>query len=257
MKIICKLCYKQFKSISGLSAHITRVEPITTKEYYDKFLKQKDEGICLYCGQSTNFTGLGGYSRYCSINCVSNCPNLKRKRQQTTIKNYGVKNPSKSEFIKKKKENTCLKNWGCKCSLNNLEVRDKVKTTLLKNYGVDNSFKSEEIKQKIKKTTKFKYGVDANQLNPNIKSKSRSTSFKNWGVFEPLQSPIIRQKGKDTAIQKYKEYGVDHFSKTPQGRKICRQNQLARLKTLWGLDSTITIRTGITDVYCRKDYCSI
>ena len=62
----CEICKKEFKD----KQHITRFHKISLKEYYDKYLKQENEGICLCCGEKTKFYNLKrGYSKCCSQSC--------------------------------------------------------------------------------------------------------------------------------------------------------------------------------------------
>lgn len=67
----CKLCDEVFKSQNGFSLHLAHTHTITAQSYYDKYIKQPDEGICLYCKKPTNFTGKLslGYHKYCSNSC--------------------------------------------------------------------------------------------------------------------------------------------------------------------------------------------
>ena len=39
----CEICKNEFKD----KQHITRFHKISLKDYYDKYLKREDEGICL------------------------------------------------------------------------------------------------------------------------------------------------------------------------------------------------------------------
>ena len=54
----CLECNEIFESKSKLSRHIFLIHKLTSKEYYDKFLKQPGEGFCLYCGKPTEFKNL-------------------------------------------------------------------------------------------------------------------------------------------------------------------------------------------------------
>ena len=65
--MICKICNEE---VECLSKHL-RSHKILTKEYYDKYIKQENEGICLYCGKETRFIGLMyGYRKHCSNKCA-------------------------------------------------------------------------------------------------------------------------------------------------------------------------------------------
>lgn len=69
----CKECGKVFNNLKTLSTHIVLAHLTSLKDYYDKHIKQEDEGRCRYCGAETEFTGLGeGYRKFCSKSCSSN-----------------------------------------------------------------------------------------------------------------------------------------------------------------------------------------
>ena len=39
---------------------------LTLQQYYDKWYKKADEGVCPICGKHTNFFGINGYAGFCS-----------------------------------------------------------------------------------------------------------------------------------------------------------------------------------------------
>lgn len=67
---ICDICNKKMH-YRGIGSHLTRIHKITLKEYYDTYMKQKDEGYCKYCGRLTNFSNslIKGYYLFCSTSC--------------------------------------------------------------------------------------------------------------------------------------------------------------------------------------------
>ncbi len=108
-----------------LTHHRWHHNGITTKEYYDKYLKKNDEGICETpnCNNICNFYSLTkGYNKHCSRECTKKDPVIKKKFgngiqniekiKQTCLKKYGVENISQLKVIKEKKKQTCLKNNG-------------------------------------------------------------------------------------------------------------------------------------------------
>jgi very-short-patch-repair endonuclease len=138
MNCECKICHRPFNSIRSLSVHISVTHKISTKSYYDKFHKKKNDGICTVCSKETTFWNLGkGYGKYCSTICSN-----------------------KSEYVKTKKRETCKSNFGCEYPFQSKEVKDKIKETIQNKYGVDNPTKSESIKRKTKQTCLIKYGVE-------------------------------------------------------------------------------------------------
>jgi len=77
---ICLICNKKFPSAQGLKNHITgsgiikkyhNSHAISMKDYYDKFFKKENEGICLTCGKPTKFGATkSGYKKFCSKKCL-------------------------------------------------------------------------------------------------------------------------------------------------------------------------------------------
>lgn len=65
-KEICAICGK----ICDIKNHI-KEHKISSKDYYDTYIKQKDEGICKICKGPTPFRGINqGYpNTYCSNYC--------------------------------------------------------------------------------------------------------------------------------------------------------------------------------------------
>jgi hypothetical protein len=71
----CEICGKEFKNYKSLGAHL-RTHKITSKEYYDRFLKKDGEGICPVCGKETSFKNLNlGYYNFCSCKCAASGEN--------------------------------------------------------------------------------------------------------------------------------------------------------------------------------------
>jgi len=72
----CKICNRNFRSRRGLLQHLRYSHKnINKKEYYDKYLKSENEGICPVCGNSTNFRNEDfKYNDHCSISCVNKNP---------------------------------------------------------------------------------------------------------------------------------------------------------------------------------------
>jgi len=66
----CKICNRIIKTLRGLSNHIRRTHNMSSQEYYDKYINDGSDGICLYCETNkTSFnTILKGYRDYC-IKC--------------------------------------------------------------------------------------------------------------------------------------------------------------------------------------------
>ena len=200
--IICLICKKDYKNFISLRLHINQTHKMNSKEYYDKFLKRENEGICPECGKETKFISLGkkGYHKFCSYKCRSNSKEVKEKYIQTNLEKYGVEHPFQSEEIKEKKKQTCLEK-----------------------YGVEHPFQSEEIKEKKKQTSLERYGVEHPSQNKEIKEKSKQTCLEKYGVEHPFQSEEIKEKKKQTSLERY---GVENYNQTQEAR----ENHSKRMK---------------------------
>lgn len=93
--LTCKICNKTYKSLVAIAAHISGSHKLKTKDYYDKFLKQENEGLCLYCNNKVNYNQWS-YRRFCNTRCkdlyyYSNEENLKKHREKLQSKEIRTK----------------------------------------------------------------------------------------------------------------------------------------------------------------------
>lgn len=228
---VCEECGKFFKTRQGLGNHIGKFH--NAKEYYDKWLKEKEEGICVMCKQPAKFRNLShGYNYVCEkLECLYKfkSDNL----QRGLIKKYGKHASSQIDSIHKKQLETCEIKYGSKSPLYSKEVRKKTLKTIRKKYNVKyNVFESNDIREKGKKTKRIKYG-DENYTN---RKKARETNFLKYGVYEPFQSQSIREKGKNTMKNKY---DVEY---SQQNKDIHINQQLSSLKLKKYIDTNIYYR---------------
>ena len=113
--ITCKICNYQTDSRQSFNSHISHKHHINSKEYYDKYLKKENEGICPSCGKITKFRNMWyGYNEHCSKRCIPLDPNIQNKMKQT-----------------------CLERYGTEYSFQSDQVKSKIKSTIQKHYGVD------------------------------------------------------------------------------------------------------------------------
>ncbi len=126
-----------------------------------------------------------GYREYCSLNCISNDPNIINIKKSKSIERYGTEHPSQSKIIKDKIISTNRSRYGGNSPMSSSDIKDKSKSTLIINYGVDNpskddnllekrilSFRISNYKQNYKKSSLRKYGVDHPWKNKEIHRKS-------------------------------------------------------------------------------------
>lgn len=206
----------------------------TEKLYLWIFPKAKNKAKCCLCKSTeVKFQNLEkGYREFCSKQCSSKVIGL--KLQKIIQEKYGVSNISKLPWVKKKKEKTTLMNFGvrnplCKGKLRNKwtkeyqkiygyspygtkKSRDKAKITSRVRYGVDHYMQLEDSSKKLFKAYKVKTGYNHPQNNPEVRKKVEKTNLKRYGHKCNLQSEEIKRKIQRIHLEKY---GVTNPTKNP------------------------------------------
>ena len=128
---------------------------------------------CDFCGKITEIQ-----YRKVVVNKENNtliaCDNkdcMRKKKEDTNLKRYGVKNPSQAQEIKNKKIETCKNNFGCEYPLQSEIIQNKKKATCKERYGVEYAMQNKEIQNKMKDTCKERYGVENPLQSEEIKNK--------------------------------------------------------------------------------------
>ena len=169
--MICMICNKEIKSYN----HITKAHNITLQDYYDKFFKQENEGICPICHKTTAFISMSkGYRTYCSHRCCSlvevNKPQRLEKFKATCKQHFGVDNPMKAKEIQLKTQNTCLLRYDNLYAIASQSVQQKIREVqLAKNIDYDGLLKLNDV------IDKYGYGwyIIKNQLDIDVVMKGR------------------------------------------------------------------------------------
>lgn len=153
--IICKICSGEFKNNVGLISHITQTHKLSSKEYYDKYLKKENEGMCLLCGGDCNFLGIKkGYSKCCSIKCTNNLPERKKNNLER-LKKMWNNDEYKSKMSRLMKELNSDKEFKKKMTTKGTEFR-KRQSNYLKNKWKDKEYKREMSKVSTKRNIKYR-----------------------------------------------------------------------------------------------------
>jgi len=191
--------------------------------------------------------GENKFKAHCCKKCADDDPNVKAKREQTNIDNYGCKCNLQSEECKLKTLETCRKKWGCDHPMQSEEVKQIYRQNCLEKLGVDNPMKLDNIKQKVAQTTFEHHGVfhpmQSKEIMDKIKStiimnnggmgfgskqirtKAISTMMKNIGVPHPMLSEEVKLKLKQTNISRF---GVDNPWKSKKIIEKITQTMLER-----------------------------
>ena len=183
----CKICNEIFHNPTHLKKH-----NITLKEYYDKYLKQPNDGICNTCGKPTKFLGISGYSKFCDSKCANSNIDKINKCKQTCINHFGCESNLNITKVKEK----VAKKQGSK------ETKEKRKQTFMNIYGVDNPLSAPEIRHKIEQTNLERFGATNPNKNKKVRDKIKQTSIERYGYENPSQSDKVKEKLKKSYTDK-------------------------------------------------------
>jgi very-short-patch-repair endonuclease/endogenous inhibitor of DNA gyrase (YacG/DUF329 family) len=187
--ILCEICNNKFKNYNSIAAHIRHQHKITSKEYYDKYLKKDYEGKCPLCTEVTKYINISlGYKKYCR-----KCNNPKTLEQY--IKIHG-ENKGKLFF-----DNHCLK------------IKENTKGI---NLGEKNGMykypkkivKCSECNKEIEK-----HGISNNKnyfcdINCKAKWQSKNSTIKELNPFN-----IYKNKIKLTKLERYNNENYNNSQK--------------------------------------------
>lgn len=184
---------------------------------------------CKYCGRIFDYIcSPNEKPKYCSQYCINEGKKL------TVRAKYGVDNVSElaevrekiskangSEEVKAKRRETSLKNWGVDNPAKSEKVKAKQRDTFLQKYGVDNPMKDDTIAKMLSDIMSSpehveahrqhlleKYGVTCTNDIPGVREKMIETTMKNHGVpyyvlspeyLNPEKSNVISQVNKSVA----------------------------------------------------------
>ena len=167
---------------------------------------------------------------------------LRKTKELSNLRIYGVTNPAQAQCIKDKTKKT----WENKSKEEKQLIREKVKKTNLERYGSEKPFQSKESHEKYKQTMLNKYGVEHNWCNGDMRI---NTFVNSLGVENPFQAEEIKEKIKQTCLDKY---NVEHPMKSEYIKNKVKQTKLKRYGTEWGLANKIIINKSRQT--CLKKY---
>ena len=197
----CEICGKEFKSLKGISTHISQIHHVKTKDYFDKYLKTMTDGVCLNhtkyegCLKTTKFINMVvGYHKYCSVKCMSNSEEHKKRSSECKLgdkhwlKRPGITHPNKDKTY---------------VQLHGIKKANKLKNHLSELgkllIGSKNPFfrktHTEEIKEKFRqyrigKTYIELYGEERSK---EINRKREETCMNTIGVSNPFKTKEYRE----------------------------------------------------------------
>jgi hypothetical protein len=233
---ICEECEKNFIKLDGLSKHIN-LNHISTKNYYDKWIKEKEEGLCKICKNPTQWQGRIsiGYNNCCCKKCSIKYTDTKVKK--SFIEKYGVNTPLKIKEIREKIKNTNKNKYGVEFPLQNISIVNKGRKTKNEKY-INGNYDPEN----FKKTCQQRYGCNYPAQNKEIQEKNKKTCKEKYDVEYTFQSKEIKQKGEETKKEKRysdinylininkkikqtkkEKYGDENYNNRKKSKETCRE----------------------------------
>lgn len=144
---------------------------------------------------------------------INNNPSLNPesiiKKKETSMRNYGVDHPSKSEKIQNKISETNMAKYGVKCVF---ELVDLVKGGMIRKHSVESPLQSSTIKEKMINTLINTYGTDNISKIDFVKDKKVQTCLLRRGVEHHMQLREIFDKFMKSAfkLKKYKDTNLHY-----------------------------------------------
>ena len=216
----CLICNKETNGYIGLCSHL-HLHNISSKKYYDKYLKKDKEGYCLECGKETLFKGIrDGYRDFCCCRCSTLNKKTQEKRKNTNLEKYGVESTTQLQSTKDKIKATNLKRLGVDVPAKSKIVQDKMAETNLKRYGHKAPMQSKQIQEKAVKTNLKRLGVKYPGQSEEVKEKIKKTNLERYGAECTLASEIVKEKIKETNLERY---NAETWRKSEVGRETLRE----------------------------------
>ncbi len=141
--IVCKVCNNSFNDYQGLSHHIKSKHQLDKQTYYDTYIKEQNEGLCVICNNPTKFINIAcGYSNYCSQSCIHLDANVQAKYKQTMLDKYGFTNYFQDTSTRQKAINTRHENNSYHSAFSDpkvIEKLSKIRTNKISTFEQENN----------------------------------------------------------------------------------------------------------------------
>lgn len=229
---ICEECGKTYIRKCDLSYHISH-KHYTIKEYYDKWIKEDNEGFCKICGKEAIFYN---FSNAYTFGCCKDHMNQWNHIQinKAVKEKYGVDYIFQVKDIKEKIKKKCLENYGVEFNSQRLDVKETAKKSNIKKYGTEWYLLTDDFKQKSKVTCKKKYNVEYSGQAEIKKIKTKETCVKRYGVEYSLQSEEIKMKSRKTCKEKYNvDYPTQNQEILEKGQKTAKLLKQYKNTDIW------------------------
>lgn len=132
-----------------------------------------------------------------------NCEGFDDKRRKVIKERYGVENPMQSDTLKERQKQSVINKYGVENVSQVKEIRDKVRKTNLEKYGNEEFLGSTIGREKSQNGMMNKYGVVNAFQSEDIKKKIKEVNLSKYGVKHPIQSDAILKKRDETVLERY------------------------------------------------------
>lgn len=216
---ICKICNEEFSDNNLLSNHLCSKHHISSRTYYDTYIKKEDEGICETCGNETKYISMTeGYRRFCCNSCAQLSKSVQEKYKETCRKKYGADHYSSTGMWLESIKKTNMEKYGVEFAPQSEELKKKQAQTFMKKYGTVQYSQTDECKEKVAQTNTEKYGKPYLMQVDDFKNKSKQTCIEKYGHENVSQVQEIQERKIKTNRERY---GVDWFSNSEKTKQTC------------------------------------
>ena len=238
----CEICKKE---VGVLGRHLCRThKELNPKDYYDKFLRQPDEGICEYCGKETTFYNIGrGYSKCCCRSCGASVgqkkrfqdPEERRKNAERVKKQMSDPKVKKhlSEIqtkrmadpeIRRQLSESVKKTDFIQNTIHTKEYSDMMHDILIKRYSIkenrdkmSESCKNSEIFQQSRKSKEFREKCSYNMSERIRKQNYNTKVLYKYDNIIFMSFPELAFYAYNKTLNKEVEYQIDPIVYEEQG----------------------------------------
>ena len=196
----CLICDHIFDNNNKFAKHRFHKHNLSLKEYYDKFLKKENDGICLVCCKETKFCKSSrSYSKTCSHKCGGILFRKNLKNNSEKFKNFQNKvSDHRKKWWNSLSEDELIKNSE-KMKKGTIEYISKLsKEERKEKFGflnkLDKKEKEKFIKEKMLNTGAHKWWKTAtDDEKKKIYNKRRETNIKNNNLIDRKNLDIFQK----------------------------------------------------------------
>jgi hypothetical protein len=247
-KLTCKICNQICVNFYEFGTHIRNAHNLTSKKYYNTYLKTEDENICerYTCNTKTKFRSiLDGYIRFCSTSCRNKVLRANKiVTYQSKIKH------SKSMKIKWKSDKRKAKYTIFIC----LNCNEKFKANIIsKRKFCGNSCSMSYLQKTNKLKNGYKQGKYYSKKNKVYLHYNSSYELRVYKLLENMSHIKSYQRCNftiDYIINKKKrKYNPDLFIEY-----LCDQNEILEVKASWALkDLAVIAKHKAAEQYAKQN----